>query len=29
MMMVNHVYIENLTINKVDEILERLQKSND
>jgi NADH-quinone oxidoreductase subunit E len=29
MMMVDHVYIENLTINKVDEILERLQKSND
>jgi NADH-quinone oxidoreductase subunit E len=29
MMMVNHVYIENLTINKVDEILEGLQKSND
>ena len=28
-MMVDHVYIENLTINKVDEILERLQKSND
>ena len=29
MMMVNHVYIENLTINKVDEILEGLQKRND
>ena len=29
MMMVDHIYIENLTIKKVDEILERLQKSND
>ena len=26
MMMVDHVYIENLTIEKVDEVLERLQK---
>jgi NADH-quinone oxidoreductase subunit E len=29
MMMVDHIYIENLTIKKVDEILERLKKSND
>ena len=29
MMMVDHIYIENLTIEKVDEILERLQKNND
>ena len=29
MMMVDHVYIENLTIEKVDEVLERLKKNND
>ena len=29
MMMVDHVYIENLTIEKVDEVLERLKINND